>query len=145
MSDINLNAESVESTLNSDSLIINPSRDAANGNNKGVDDIVEVGGDGNGIENENDTAVTTEHFPGSNGRGVSRDSHGQPPEENLSFEIEQTISGGEVQGNIRRRRGPRSRSSLYRGVTFYRRTGRWESHIWYLENFLIFFMNLLFC
>ncbi|KAG1339153.1 APETALA2-like protein 1 [Cocos nucifera] len=28
------------------------------------------------------------------------------------------------------RRGPRSRSSRYRGVTFYRRTGRWESHIW---------------
>ncbi|KAK4262322.1 hypothetical protein QN277_027896 [Acacia crassicarpa] len=28
------------------------------------------------------------------------------------------------------RRGPRSRSSQYRGVTFYRRTGRWESHIW---------------
>ncbi|XP_074560951.1 APETALA2-like protein 3 [Curcuma longa] len=30
----------------------------------------------------------------------------------------------------KRRRGPRSRSSQYRGVTFYRRTGRWESHIW---------------
>lgn len=30
------------------------------------------------------------------------------------------------------RRGPRSRSSQYRGVTFYRRTGRWESHIWYI-------------
>lgn len=30
----------------------------------------------------------------------------------------------------RSRRGPRSRSSQYRGVTFYRRTGRWESHIW---------------
>ncbi|KAI3705171.1 hypothetical protein L1987_75404 [Smallanthus sonchifolius] len=28
------------------------------------------------------------------------------------------------------RRGPRSKSSPYRGVTFYRRTGRWESHIW---------------
>ncbi|XP_016495732.1 APETALA2-like protein 3 isoform X1 [Nicotiana tabacum] len=28
------------------------------------------------------------------------------------------------------RRGPRSRSSQYRGVTFYGRTGRWESHIW---------------
>lgn len=28
------------------------------------------------------------------------------------------------------RRGPRSRSSQYRGVTLYRRTGRWESHIW---------------
>lgn len=32
------------------------------------------------------------------------------------------------------RRGPRSRSSQYRGVTFYRRTGRWESHIWYFFN-----------
>ncbi|KAI3748670.1 hypothetical protein L6452_11922 [Arctium lappa] len=28
------------------------------------------------------------------------------------------------------RRGPPSKSSQYRGVTFYRRTGRWESHIW---------------
>lgn len=28
------------------------------------------------------------------------------------------------------RRGPRPRSSHYRGVTFYRRIGRWESHIW---------------
>ncbi|KAL0436493.1 UNVERIFIED_CONTAM: Ethylene-responsive transcription factor RAP2-7 [Sesamum radiatum] len=35
------------------------------------------------------------------------------------------------QGQARKsRRGPRSRSSQYRGVTFYRRTGRWESHIW---------------
>ncbi|MFS8021716.1 hypothetical protein Hanom_Chr16g01430681 [Helianthus anomalus] len=29
------------------------------------------------------------------------------------------------------RRGPRSRSSQYRGVMFYRRTGRRESHIWF--------------
>lgn len=34
------------------------------------------------------------------------------------------------------RRGPRSRSSQYRGVTFYRRTGRWESHIWLVLLFL---------
>lgn len=32
----------------------------------------------------------------------------------------------------RSRRGPPSRSSQYRGVTFYRRTGRWESHIWFV-------------
>jgi AP2-like factor (euAP2 lineage) len=32
------------------------------------------------------------------------------------------------------RRGPRSRSSQYRGVTFYRRTGRWESHIWFVSS-----------
>lgn len=39
----------------------------------------------------------------------------------------------EKQPQIRKsRRGPRSRSSQYRGVTFYRRTGRWESHIWYI-------------
>ncbi|PWA39377.1 hypothetical protein CTI12_AA572520 [Artemisia annua] len=35
-----------------------------------------------------------------------------------------------VQVGKKSRRGPRSRSSQYRGVTFYRRTGRWESHIW---------------
>ncbi|GKD05079.1 floral homeotic protein APETALA 2 [Tanacetum coccineum] len=35
-----------------------------------------------------------------------------------------------VQAGKKSRRGPRSRSSQYRGVTFYRRTGRWESHIW---------------
>ncbi|GFZ14824.1 related to AP2.7 [Actinidia rufa] len=44
------------------------------------------------------------------------------------------------------RRGPRSRSSQYRGVTFYRRTGRWESHIWdcgkqvYLGKKLIYYL-----
>lgn len=37
------------------------------------------------------------------------------------------------------RRGPRSRSSQYRGVTFYRRTGRWESHIWWV--FFFFFSD----
>ncbi|KMS97014.1 hypothetical protein BVRB_7g179610 [Beta vulgaris subsp. vulgaris] len=37
---------------------------------------------------------------------------------------------GQAQKMKKSRRGPRSRSSQYRGVTFYRRTGRWESHIW---------------
>lgn len=51
------------------------------------------------------------------------------------------------------RRGPRSRSSQYRGVTFYRRTGRWESHIWFsiiffpliftLSNFKLFGLSTL--
>lgn len=50
----------------------------------------------------------------------------------------------QAQAKNKSRRGPRSRSSQYRGVTFYRRTGRWESHIWYnyfhyLSNF--FFLN----
>ncbi|CAD6259316.1 unnamed protein product [Miscanthus lutarioriparius] len=38
--------------------------------------------------------------------------------------------GTAAAGGKKSRRGPRSRSSQYRGVTFYRRTGRWESHIW---------------
>lgn len=42
------------------------------------------------------------------------------------------------------RRGPRSRSSQYRGVTFYRRTGRWESHIWsVIENSLCYLVGIL--
>ncbi|MFS7973878.1 putative transcription factor AP2-EREBP family [Helianthus anomalus] len=42
------------------------------------------------------------------------------------------------------RRGPRSRSSQYRGVTFYRRTGRWESHIWFINFFPFFIIIILF-
>lgn len=39
------------------------------------------------------------------------------------------------------RRGPRSKSSQYRGVTFYRRTGRWESHIWYKYPLCFYFYD----
>lgn len=46
------------------------------------------------------------------------------------------------------RRGPRSRSSQYRGVTFYRRTGRWESHIWSVivihnRNFIVILITVI--
>ncbi|KAJ8437025.1 hypothetical protein Cgig2_010370 [Carnegiea gigantea] len=40
------------------------------------------------------------------------------------------------------RRGPRSRSSQYRGVTYYRRTGRWESHIWAYDRAAIKFRGV---
>ncbi|KAK1420780.1 hypothetical protein QVD17_22638 [Tagetes erecta] len=42
--------------------------------------------------------------------------------------VKQTVQQNQL--GKKSRRGPRSRSSQYRGVTFYRRTGRWESHIW---------------
>ena len=32
--------------------------------------------------------------------------------------------------SVQRRRGPRSPASNYRGVSCYKRTGRWEAHIW---------------
>ncbi|MED6206677.1 APETALA2-like protein 3 [Stylosanthes scabra] len=44
--------------------------------------------------------------------------------------VEQRMVPQRAQQVKKSRRGPRSRSSQYRGVTFYRRTGRWESHIW---------------
>ncbi|KAF4401944.1 floral homeotic protein APETALA 2 isoform X1 [Cannabis sativa] len=50
------------------------------------------------------------------------DSLGPGPVKPSSMEVSQPMK--------KSRRGPRSRSSQYRGVTFYRRTGRWESHIW---------------
>ncbi|GMY08690.1 ethylene-responsive transcription factor RAP2-7-like [Fagus crenata] len=58
---------------------------------------------------------------------------------NLSFADSGSTTAGQPELRIvqqkqqqarKSRRGPRSRSSQYRGVTFYRRTGRWESHIW---------------
>ncbi|XP_058205262.1 ethylene-responsive transcription factor RAP2-7 isoform X5 [Rhododendron vialii] len=52
---------------------------------------------------------------------VDRARHGGVPEVSRLMEKQQVKKS---------RRGPRSRSSQYRGVTFYRRTGRWESHIW---------------
>ncbi|KAM1406455.1 hypothetical protein ACFXTH_001123 [Malus domestica] len=71
------------------------------------------------------------------GLSSSSSSAARPQGLNLSF----AESGEQTQAELRvvqqkkqpprkSRRGPRSRSSEYRGVTFYRRTGRWESHIW---------------
>ncbi|XP_010484535.1 PREDICTED: AP2-like ethylene-responsive transcription factor TOE3 [Camelina sativa] len=60
-------------------------------------------------------------FNRSQGGGKSDPSGSGRPDE-LAPEISPPLK--------KSRRGPRSRSSQYRGVTFYRRTGRWESHIW---------------
>ncbi|WCJ31232.1 Integrase-type DNA-binding superfamily protein [Euphorbia peplus] len=49
----------------------------------------------------------------------------------VKFCQSESPKSGEVSQPLKKsRRGPRSRSSQYRGVTYYRRTGRWESHIW---------------
>ncbi|XP_020582748.1 LOW QUALITY PROTEIN: AP2-like ethylene-responsive transcription factor TOE3 [Phalaenopsis equestris] len=70
---------------------------------------------------------------------LSLTAGGVPAEKNNWFGLklsEPAMAGGVVKTMMvsqpikKSRRGPRSRSSQYRGVTFYRRTGRWESHIW---------------
>uniref|UniRef100_A0A2N9IT54 AP2/ERF domain-containing protein n=1 Tax=Fagus sylvatica TaxID=28930 RepID=A0A2N9IT54_FAGSY len=114
------------------------------------------GGEGGGTAENDDNVVTTkELFPVTGGghtgdfmnwQGQSSSSSSKKSWIDLSFD---QSGGSGVPGEVRdiqlqqqppsqpaqppvkkSRRGPRSRSSQYRGVTFYRRTGRWESHIW---------------
>ncbi|CAI9301102.1 unnamed protein product [Lactuca saligna] len=86
--------------------------------------------------------VTRHLFPMSHGHGGGEESGQQSnslllrPNTNELQEmrlVQVQQQKPTVQPNLagkKSRRGPRSRSSQYRGVTFYRRTGRWESHIW---------------
>ncbi|CAA7406281.1 unnamed protein product [Spirodela intermedia] len=88
--------------------------------------------------------VTRELFPlatvhpGGNkgGYGQMPSSSSGPESPWLEFSFHQADLSRQHENRMKQqqpkksRRGPRSRSSQYRGVTFYRRTGRWESHIW---------------
>ncbi|BAT91929.1 hypothetical protein VIGAN_07057300 [Vigna angularis var. angularis] len=92
------------------------------------------------VEGADDVVVsaTKELFPASaeNWQGQSSTSSFQARKSLVDLSLDR--QNGEVkvvqvqqQPQVKKsRRGPRSRSSQYRGVTFYRRTGRWESHIW---------------
>ncbi|KAI3852095.1 hypothetical protein MKW98_020094 [Papaver atlanticum] len=101
----------------------------------------------------NSVYVTRQLFPASSnnndggdgisfrlGSSMASSSNSRPHYVDLSFCQNETVHHEVVkpiqqpqpqpQPVKKSRRGPRSRSSQYRGVTFYRRTGRWESHIW---------------
>lgn len=74
--------------------------------------------------------VTRDLFPSNRAVDGTESNRGPNDGNNwvdLSFGQQQRQQQQQVKKS---RRGPRSRSSQYRGVTFYRRTGRWESHIW---------------
>ncbi|KAL1565968.1 AP2-like ethylene-responsive transcription factor TOE3 isoform X1 [Salvia divinorum] len=95
-------------------------------------DIWKNGGELEESEKSSCGYVTKEFFPVKCGDGPMRCL--DLPEKRCEL-TEQRILAQEQQQQKRQlvkksRRGPRSRSSQYRGVTFYRRTGRWESHIW---------------
>ncbi|CAN0825252.1 AP2-like ethylene-responsive transcription factor TOE2 [Linum grandiflorum] len=80
---------------------------------------------------------TTTHrlFPENSDRGMEELKLAAAPKPWLKLS-DPSPAGTSVGGRVaaapprKSRRGPRSKSSQYRGVTFYRRTGRWESHIW---------------
>ncbi|GKD30775.1 hypothetical protein Tco_1241553 [Tanacetum coccineum] len=98
-------------------------------------------GDGDG-EGEGDMPVTHQFFPVDEeevGPTASLGGSGFPAAHWVGVQFSGGDAGGYVGKGVgpevaqplkKSRRGPRSRSSQYRGVTFYRRTGRWESHIW---------------
>lgn len=85
-----------------------------------------------GSENRRGNFVTKEFFPVSEGAAVGQQCQWLDLSRNYGGMVEQRIVAQPQQRQQvkKSRRGPRSRSSQYRGVTFYRRTGRWESHIW---------------
>ncbi|XP_074572576.1 floral homeotic protein APETALA 2-like isoform X2 [Curcuma longa] len=95
-----------------------------------------------GDESEPPAVVTRQFFPSVGGDGGSGGGAlPTPPPPGAQWagalrfchSTERVVVGKptEVPQPVKKsRRGPRSRSSQYRGVTFYRRTGRWESHIW---------------
>ncbi|KAJ6812466.1 AP2-like ethylene-responsive transcription factor TOE3 [Iris pallida] len=108
--------------------------------------LAAASGGGGGDDDYGDSFLTTRQFfhwpdasvpPTAGSASAASSSLASPRLVNFSFG--QGSDPGLVEGAVYRqpqqqmkksRRGPRSRSSQYRGVTFYRRTGRWESHIW---------------
>ena len=102
-------------------------------------DVVRGGGEEEEEEDEDDCGVrndrTIQLFPVAGDGAVSdvagwldlTSTFGEAAEQRIVPQRQQQQQKPLVKKS---RRGPRSRSSQYRGVTFYRRTGRWESHIW---------------
>lgn len=98
-----------------------------------------VGGDGR-CSGESELAIVTHQFfpveeMGERGSGGAEGPLPRAHWVGVKFcQSSKTTAAGKAMDASRpmkkSRRGPRSRSSQYRGVTFYRRTGRWESHIW---------------
>lgn len=94
------------------------------------------------VEGRNDIVATKELFPVSAGNWLQGQSSTSPflaKKSVVDLSLDHHRGENEVVQVPQRppvkksRRGPRSRSSQYRGVTFYRRTGRWESHIWFVH------------
>ncbi|KAF0890732.1 hypothetical protein E2562_004229 [Oryza meyeriana var. granulata] len=107
---------------------LSPSADDSGASSSSAAALVEIPDD---ADDDSAAAVVTRQFfppavpgdpaPGNARAGWLRLAGAAPPA---------AAAGAAAAAAKKSRRGPRSRSSQYRGVTFYRRTGRWESHIW---------------
>ncbi|KAK9290048.1 hypothetical protein L1049_008212 [Liquidambar formosana] len=146
-----VNADASSNTADDDSCSTHPNRDYTNtfAYNfdilKSTDGCTSPNAANDGHRTIGSGSVTRQLFPamgGGNGLVVGGPSSGSflenqymglvRKEGEYGGSAEQRISPQQQrqQQGKKSRRGPRSRSSQYRGVTFYRRTGRWESHIW---------------
>ncbi|KAG7613638.1 AP2/ERF domain [Arabidopsis suecica] len=113
-------------------------------------EILKGGGEEEEEEDDDERSavmMTKEFFPVAKGMNFM-DSSAQSSRSTVDISFQRGKQGGDFIGSgsgggdasrvmqppsqpvKKSRRGPRSKSSQYRGVTFYRRTGRWESHIW---------------
>ncbi|CAA7032118.1 unnamed protein product [Microthlaspi erraticum] len=105
-------------------------------------EILKGGGGDEDDEEERSAVRTKEFFPVGNSMNFL-DSSAQSSRSSVDISFQTGKQDGDFAGGEaarvmqppsqpvkKSRRGPRSKSSQYRGVTFYRRTGRWESHIW---------------
>ncbi|KAG6471686.1 AP2-like ethylene-responsive transcription factor TOE3 isoform X2 [Zingiber officinale] len=88
-----------------------------------------ISGDCTTSEESAPAAVTRQFFPFPDEVSPRANTVGFGPRQSAEAAVNGTPMEAAPPGK-KSRRGPRSRSSQYRGVTFYRRTGRWESHIW---------------
>nr|BAN05621.1 floral homeotic protein APETALA 2 [Triticum monococcum subsp. monococcum] len=117
---------------------LSPSVDDSGASSSSAAAVVEIPDDAD--DDSAEAVVTRQFFPpaapgeaaAGNGRAAWLRLAGAPAPAVAAAAGGAGAAGGPAAASAAKksRRGPRSRSSQYRGVTFYRRTGRWESHIW---------------
>nr|AJQ20647.1 AP4/EREBP Transcription Factors [Salvia miltiorrhiza] len=133
-----LSGDQMEYSGSSSSSVVNVETSSTAGDENSFSDhfvgfnIWKSNGDCEESEKSSYGYVTKEFFPASGGEGRMQcldlsENHHELTEQRIISQEQQQQKRQLVKKS---RRGPRSRSSQYRGVTFYRRTGRWESHIW---------------
>ena len=123
----------ISDSRTSNSSVWNPAEeDSSNNSSPFIFDLLNKEKDvSQRVKEENTTQIITRTlFPVSADRG-GRVSESMTQMMNFDDQNGHSILQQKQPPVRKSRRGPRSRSSQYRGVTFYRRTGRWESHIWY--------------
>ncbi|XP_062226935.1 APETALA2-like protein 5 isoform X3 [Phragmites australis] len=108
---------------------LSPSADDSGASSSSAAAVVEIPDNADADSAVADAVVTRQFFPAPAAAGAAPGS-ANARAGGLRLAAAGGPAAAAAAAGKKSRRGPRSRSSQYRGVTFYRRTGRWESHIW---------------